>query len=96
MSYPSAYTQSQTLLNPSVLYAGTTPSGTVIGQVTAGNTFTIPATAQSWSVSVSGANATINGVAAPTGTSQSAADLAFTAIVLVAGSATTINYTYQA
>lgn len=95
MSYPSSYPQGTTLVNPAVLYAGTLQNESLsVGEVTANSTGTIPADALSWSLTVVGTAATLNGTAITAGSYSGAGPLS-SAIALVTGSATTISYTYQ-
>jgi len=65
------------------------------GQVAASSSGSIPVTAKSWSLFVTGANATIGGQAVPTLTVLSGKGPMSAAIALVTGATTTITYNYQ-
>lgn len=71
------------------------PVATTVGVVNASGSFSIPAGAKSWSVFVSGANASIKGQAVPTGTVLSGRGPLDSALALVTGATTTIHYAYS-
>lgn len=77
------------------LVASTSERTTTVGQVAASSSGSIPVTAKSWSVYVSGANGAIGGQAVPTGTVLSGVGPLSAAIAITTGLTTTVSYTYE-